>query len=75
MKKILFLDIDNTLYSGKSGIVPASALRAIEKARKNGSIVFLCTGRSKAEASRYLDYGRIYLQQRHTDYHQRSGDL
>ena len=56
MKKILFLDIDNTLYSGKSGIVPASALRAIEKARKNGSIVFLCTGRSKAEASRYLDY-------------------
>ena len=56
MKKILFLDIDNTLYSGKSGKVPASAFRSIEKARRNGSLVFLCTGRSKAEASRYLSY-------------------
>lgn len=56
MRKILFLDIDNTLYSGKSGVVPASAMRAIKTARENGSIVFLCTGRSKAEASRYLSY-------------------
>ena len=56
MKKIMFLDIDNTLYSGRSGKVPASAFRAIEKARRNGSLVFLCTGRSKAEASRYLSY-------------------
>ena len=56
MKKLLFLDIDNTLYSGKSGVVPASALQAIRQARANGSMVFLCTGRSRAEASRYLDY-------------------
>ena len=56
MGKILFLDIDNTLYSGKSGQVPSSAMWAIEKARRNGALVFLCTGRSKAEASGYLDY-------------------
>ncbi len=56
MKKYLFLDIDNTLYSGKSGKVPASAIQAIRQARENGSFVFLCTGRSRAEASRYLDY-------------------
>ncbi len=56
MKKILFLDIDNTLYSGKSGIVPESAMRAVNEARANGHPVFLCTGRSKAEASRYLAF-------------------
>ena len=56
MGKLLFLDIDNTLYSGRTGIVPASALQAVRTARANGSLVFLCTGRSRAEASRYLDY-------------------
>ena len=56
MKKILFLDIDNTLYSGKTGKVPPSAITAVEQARANGSLVFLCTGRSRAEASRYLNY-------------------
>ena len=56
MRKILFLDIDNTLYSGRTGRVPDSALQAVETARRNGSLVFLCTGRSRAEASRYLNY-------------------
>ncbi len=52
----LFLDIDNTLYSGKQGVVPESAKKAIKLARENGSKIFLCTGRSKAEASDYLNY-------------------
>lgn len=52
----LFLDIDNTLFSGKRGIVPASALKAIQLARQNGSKVFLCSGRSKAEAAKYINY-------------------
>ena len=53
--KYLFLDIDNTFYSGKSGQVPATAMEAVRLARANGSKVFLCTGRSRAEAMKYLD--------------------
>ncbi len=45
---ILFIDVDGTLvdYVGKA---PESAVTAIKKARENGHLVFLCTGRSKAE--------------------------
>ena len=56
IQKYLFLDIDNTLYSGRQGIVPESAREAVKQARENGSKIFLCTGRSKAEASDYLEY-------------------
>lgn len=55
-KKVLFLDIDNTLYCSAINDVPQSAQKAIRVARKNGSKVFLCTGRSLAEANRYLNY-------------------
>ncbi|MBR2769973.1 MAG: HAD-IIB family hydrolase [Solobacterium sp.] len=55
-KKALFLDIDNTLFSSRSGIVPESAVDAIKEARKNGNYVFLCTGRSRAESMKYLNY-------------------
>ena len=51
-----FLDIDLTLYSPALGKVPDSAVKAIEQARANGSKVFLCTGRSLAEASDYLEF-------------------
>ncbi len=47
-KKIIFLDVDGTLVND-NGIVPASAIMAIKQARKNEHLVFLCTGRSKAE--------------------------
>lgn len=48
VRKIIFLDIDGTLvdYEGK---VPESAVEAIKKARGNGHLVYLNTGRSKAE--------------------------
>ena len=52
--RYLFLDIDNTLYSPAQGCIPSSALQAISSARKNGSKVFLCTGRSLAESADYL---------------------
>lgn len=56
MKKIIFLDIDGTLYSTKIGRIPDSAETAIQLARKNGHKVFLCTGRSLSEIQKYLNY-------------------
>lgn len=57
MKKLIFLDIDGTLYSTKIGKIPSSAEKAIQLARKNGHKVFLCTGRSLSEIQKYLNYG------------------
>jgi len=48
MKKIIFLDVDGTLVDYENRI-PASAVTAIRKARKNGHRVYICTGRSRAE--------------------------
>lgn len=44
-KKILFFDIDGTLLDF-SGSVPPSAVDAISKARENGHIIALCSGRA-----------------------------
>ena len=49
MSKILFIDIDGTLYSMKKRTVPDSAIEAIHKARENGHKVYICSGRSMAE--------------------------
>jgi len=43
--KAVFCDVDNTLTSSKTRTIPASALEAIQKARKNGVRVFVATGR------------------------------
>lgn len=48
MKKVIFMDVDGTLVND-NGVIPESAKLAISKARENGHLVFLCTGRSKAE--------------------------
>lgn len=45
--KILFFDVDSTLYSHKTNSVPESAIKAIEIAKQNGHIIVLATGRSK----------------------------
>ena len=47
MKKIVFLDIDGTLVTPHH---PMSLLvkEGIQKARKNGHLIFLCTGRNRA---------------------------
>lgn len=48
MKKILFIDVDGTLVDYENNL-PDSAVEAIREARKNGHMVFICTGRSRAE--------------------------
>jgi Cof subfamily protein (haloacid dehalogenase superfamily) len=52
-KKIIFLDVDGTLCNDE-GFVPESAAIAVKEARKNGHLVYLCTGRSKAEIYDYI---------------------
>ncbi|MEK3877648.1 HAD family hydrolase [Paenibacillus sp. FSL M7-0420] len=51
--KIIFIDIDGTLLM-ENGIVPESAVQACQQARKNGHLLYLCTGRSKAEIYDYI---------------------
>jgi len=46
-KKVLFFDVDSTLYSHKSNSIPNSAIEAIKLAKLNGHIIVLATGRSK----------------------------
>ncbi|PWU69965.1 Cof-type HAD-IIB family hydrolase [Gracilibacillus dipsosauri] len=48
MTKVIFMDIDGTLVND-NGVIPESARLAVKKARENGHLVFICTGRSKAE--------------------------
>lgn len=52
-QKIIFLDVDGTLVDYENRL-PQSALVALEKARAAGHLIYLATGRSKAEL-----YGEI----------------
>lgn len=45
MRKIAFFDIDGTLTSEIDGSIPESATAAIRKARENGHLMFINTGR------------------------------
>ena len=56
-KKLLFLDIDGTLTPAGSNTPPQSAMDAIRRARKNGHVVFLCTGRNPAMLAPVLALG------------------
>lgn len=51
--KIIFIDIDGTLLM-ENGMVPESAVQACKQARENGHLLYLCTGRSKAEIYDYI---------------------
>ena len=55
-KKVIFLDIDGTLTEPGSNEPPVSALWAIERARKGGHLVSLCSGRSYGMLSPLLKY-------------------
>ena len=46
MKKILFFDIDGTLWNHHNEI-PDSTIAAIKQARKNGHLAFICSGRAR----------------------------
>lgn len=48
MRKIIFLDVDGTLVDYENHL-PKSAVEAIRRTRKLGNLVFICTGRSRAE--------------------------
>lgn len=52
--KYIFLDVDGTLYSSSIHAVPSSAKSALEKARKNGHKVYLCTGRNEPSCGKSL---------------------
>ena len=47
-KKALFFDIDGTILSEITRTVPKSAIRAIQKARENGCLTFINTGRTRS---------------------------
>lgn len=56
-QQIIFLDVDGTLCN-EHGVIPPSAIEAIQQARSNGHLVYLCTGRAKAEIYDFiLDIG------------------
>ena len=44
-RKIVFFDIDGTLTSEKDASIPESTVIAIQKARKNGHLMYINTGR------------------------------
>lgn len=58
MIKAIFLDFDDTIYSHSLGKIPESTIFAINEARKNGYLVFMCTGRAKAELE-FFDISKI----------------
>lgn len=55
MRSIVFLDLDNTLWTNEG--VPASASQAIRGAQDGGHLVFSNTGRSRAECRDLAPYG------------------
>lgn len=57
MGKLLFFDIDGTLV-GFGGVMPESAIEALTKARENGHLLFISTGRSRSQIYESLmDFG------------------
>ncbi len=44
--KIIFFDIDGTLYSHKQNCIPKSTIDSIKRLRENGYKIALCSGRS-----------------------------
>jgi len=51
--QIIFLDVDGTLCD-ESGHVPESAKKAIQSAKENGLLIYVCTGRSKPEITQEI---------------------
>ena len=47
-RKILFFDIDDTIFSRKTHRIPESTKSAIKQAKEKGHLVFVNTGRTKA---------------------------
>lgn len=55
--KVIFLDIDGTLTEPGKNTPPDSAVEAVRRARNNGHIVVLCSGRNYGLLSPLLQFG------------------
>ena len=53
-RKILFFDIDETLLSHRTLEIPESAKKSIKKAKENGHLVFINTGRTISVVNREI---------------------
>ena len=56
-RKLIFLDVDNTLTPAGGYVPPESALRAVRRARELGHRVFLCSGRNYGMLEPLMKYG------------------
>ncbi len=56
-RRIIFLDIDGTLTEPGTNQPPESAVWAVQQARNEGHLVFLCTGRNYGMLRPLLQYG------------------
>ena len=56
-KKLVFLDVDNTLTPAGGFIPPESAQRAVDRARELGHKVFLCSGRNYGTVEPFMKFG------------------
>jgi len=56
-KKYFFFDIDGTLESERTRVVPLSTLRCIRKLRENGHFTAIASGRLQASAAKF---GKMY---------------
>lgn len=58
MKKILFFDVDGTIVTdvscGEGKVIPESCKRAIKKARENGHLCFINSGRPYGNVEKYI---------------------
>ena len=45
-RKLIFFDIDGTIIPEDTGVIPESTKEAIKKAKENGHLVFINTGRT-----------------------------
>ena len=63
-RKALFFDIDGTLVSEITGVMPESAERAIARTRKAGNLVFINTGRTMGSMKAVPGGGRVSVRLR-----------
>lgn len=56
-RKLIFLDVDNTLTPAGGFVPPESALRVIKRARELGHKVFLCSGRNYGKLEPLMKFG------------------
>lgn len=54
-RKMIFFDIDGTIVAEGTHYLPESAVKAIRKARQNGHLVFINTGRTRFNIDDFLE--------------------